>query len=79
MARNSARSAKKNICARLRFCATAPWAGISSKPCALTVGARFDRKISAFLASNPDLTIRTYFKPNDGERYFRRQSKRLRE
>lgn len=37
---------------------------------------RFDRKTGAFLAFNPDLTIRTYFKPNDGERYFRRQSKR---
>ncbi len=38
--------------------------------------SRFDRKTGAFLAFNPDLTIRTYFKPNDGERYFRRQSKR---
>ena len=37
---------------------------------------RFDRKTGAFLAFNRDLTIRTYFKPNDGERYFRRQSKR---
>jgi len=37
---------------------------------------RFDRKTGAFLAFNPDLIIRTYFKPNDGERYFRRQSKR---
>ena len=37
---------------------------------------RFDRKTGAFLAFNPDLTIRTYFKPNDGERYFSRQSKR---
>ena len=37
---------------------------------------RFDRKSGAFIAFNPDLTIRTYFKPNDGERYFRRQSKR---
>jgi pyocin large subunit-like protein len=37
---------------------------------------RFDRKTGAFLSFNPDLTIRTYFKPNDGERYFRRQSKR---
>ena len=37
---------------------------------------RFDRKTGAFLAFNSDLTIRTYFKPNDGERYFRRQSKR---
>ena len=37
---------------------------------------RFDHQTGAFLAFNPDLTIRTYFKPNDGERYFRRQSKR---
>ena len=37
---------------------------------------RFDRKTGAFLAFNRDLTIRTYFKPNDGERYFTRQSKR---
>jgi len=37
---------------------------------------RFDRKTGAFLAFNPDLIIRTYFKPNDGEMYFRRQSKR---
>ena len=37
---------------------------------------RFDRKTGSFLAFNPDLTIRTYFKPNDGERYFRRQSRR---
>ena len=37
---------------------------------------RFDRQTGAFLAFNTDLTIRTYFKPNDGERYFRRQSKR---
>src|SRR5882672_9540025 len=39
---------------------------------------RFDRKTGAFLAFNPDLTIRTFFKPNDGESYFRRQSKRIR-
>jgi hypothetical protein len=37
---------------------------------------RFDRKTEAFLAFNRDLTIRTFFKPNDGERYFQRQSKR---
>jgi pyocin large subunit-like protein len=37
---------------------------------------RFDRGTGAFLAFNPDLTIRTFFKPNDGERYFIRQSKR---
>lgn len=37
---------------------------------------RFDRKTGAFLAFNSDLTIRTYFKPNDGENYFQRQSRR---
>ncbi len=37
---------------------------------------RFDKKSGAFLAFNADLTIRTYFKPNDGEAYFQRQSKR---
>jgi len=37
---------------------------------------RFDKKSGAFLAFNSDLTIRTYFIPNDGEAYFRRQSKR---
>jgi hypothetical protein len=37
---------------------------------------RFDRATGAFLAFNPNATIRTYFKPNDGEAYFRRQSKR---
>jgi len=40
------------------------------------VVTRFDKQSGAFLAFNPDLTIRTFFKPNDGERYFRRQSKR---
>lgn len=37
---------------------------------------RFDKRSKAFLAFNSDLTIRTYFKPNDGEAYFHRQSKR---
>lgn len=37
---------------------------------------RFNRKTGAFLAFNKDLTIRTYFRPNDGERYFNRQLKR---
>lgn len=40
------------------------------------VVTRFDRQTGAFLAFNSDLTIRTYFKPNDGEAYFKRQSKR---
>jgi pyocin large subunit-like protein len=37
---------------------------------------RFDRKSGAFLAHNPDATIRTFFKPNDGENYFWRQARR---
>ena len=37
---------------------------------------RFDRRTGAFGAYNPDRTIRTFFIPNDGERYFRRQAKR---
>ena len=40
------------------------------------VTTRFDRKTGAFLAFNEDFTIRTFFKPNDGERYFKRQLKR---
>ncbi len=40
------------------------------------VMTRFDRQSGAFLAFNSNLTIRTFFKPNDGENYFRRQSKR---
>lgn len=38
--------------------------------------SRFERSSGAFLAFDPDGTIRTYFKPNDGEAYFRRQAKR---
>ncbi len=37
---------------------------------------RFDRKSGAFGAYNPDRTIRTFFIPNDGERYFHRQANR---
>ena len=37
---------------------------------------RFDRRSGAFGAYNPDRTIRTFFKPNDGERYFKRQANR---
>jgi pyocin large subunit-like protein len=37
---------------------------------------RFDRRSGAFGAYNHDRTIRTFFKPNDGERYFRRQAER---
>jgi pyocin large subunit-like protein len=35
--------------------------------------SRFDKKSGAFLAFNRDKTIRTFFKPNDGVRYFERQ------
>jgi pyocin large subunit-like protein len=38
--------------------------------------SRFNRKSGAFLAFNSDGTIRTFFKPNDGENYFRRQAGR---
>ena len=37
---------------------------------------RFDRRNGAFLAFNRNLTIRTFFKPNDGEAYFERQRRR---
>lgn len=37
---------------------------------------RFDRQSGAFIAFDRDLTIRTFFQPNDGERYFRRQLER---
>lgn len=37
---------------------------------------RFDKRSGAFGAYNPDRTIRTFFKPNDGERYFHRQAQR---
>ena len=40
------------------------------------VVTRFDRNSGAFLAFNRDRTIRTFFKPNDGESYFRRQLNR---
>ena len=36
---------------------------------------RFDQRRGHFGAYNPDRTIRTFFIPNDGERYFRRQSR----
>lgn len=41
------------------------------------VVTRFDRGSGAFLAVNRDGTIRTFFRPNDGEAYFRRQASRL--
>ena len=40
------------------------------------VVTRFDRVSGAFLAVNRDGTIRTFFRPNDGEAYFRRQASR---
>lgn len=38
--------------------------------------SRFDQRHGFFGAFNPDRTIRTFFVPNDGERYFRRQARR---
>jgi pyocin large subunit-like protein len=38
--------------------------------------SRFDRRKGYFGAYNSDRTIRTFFIPNDGERYFRRQAQR---
>jgi pyocin large subunit-like protein len=38
--------------------------------------SRFDKNKGYFGAYNPDRTIRTFFIPNDGERYFRRQARR---
>lgn len=35
--------------------------------------SRFDKKSGAFIAFNKNKTIRTFFKPNDGVRYFERQ------
>lgn len=40
------------------------------------VVSRFDKSTGAFLAFDRDGTIRTFFKPNDGEKYFRRQANR---
>jgi pyocin large subunit-like protein len=40
------------------------------------VVTRFDRQTGAFIAFNSNGVIRTFFKPNDGERYFRRQAER---
>ena len=41
------------------------------------VVTRYDRDSGAFLAFERDGTIRTFFKPRDGEAYFRRQRDRL--
>lgn len=43
------------------------------------VTTRFDKQTGAFIAFNPNGIIRTFFKPNDGERYYRRQAERGRE
>jgi hypothetical protein len=40
------------------------------------VYCRFDRASGGFLAFDRDGVIRTYFRPNDGERYFERQAQR---
>lgn len=40
------------------------------------VTSRFDKQSGAFLAFNRDLTLRTFFKPNDGVRYFERQAEK---
>jgi hypothetical protein len=40
------------------------------------VTTRFDRKGGGFVAFHDDRTIRTFFRPNDGEAYFRRQGAR---
>jgi pyocin large subunit-like protein len=37
---------------------------------------RYDRDGGAFLAFDPDGTIRTFFRPNQGETYFWRQARR---
>jgi len=41
-----------------------------------SVVTRFDRQTGAFIAYNPNGVIRTFFKPNDGEGYYRRQAER---
>ncbi len=40
------------------------------------VVSKYDRRDNEFLAYNRNLTIRTFFRPNDGERYFHRQKNR---
>lgn len=40
------------------------------------VVSRYDRRSGTFLAFDADGTIRTCFRPNDGEAYFRRQANR---
>lgn len=43
------------------------------------VTTRFDRSHGYFGAYNPDGTIRTFFIPNNGESYFRRQASKAHE
>lgn len=43
-----------------------------------TVRTRFDRSTGNFIAFGSDRTIITFFRPNDGERYFERQATRPR-
>ena len=38
--------------------------------------SRFDRRTGGFVAFDNDLVIRTFFRPNDGEAYFRRAAQR---
>lgn len=42
------------------------------------VRSRFDQSSGEFIAFGQDLTILTFFRPNDGERYFNRQATRPR-
>ena len=43
------------------------------------VTCKFDRASGAFVAYNSDGTLRTFFRPNDGETYFERQKSRAHE
>jgi pyocin large subunit-like protein len=40
------------------------------------VTCKFDRETGAFVAYNSDGTLRTFFRPRDGEAYFERQKTR---
>ncbi len=40
------------------------------------VTCKFERETGAFIAYNSDGTIRTFFRPRDGEAYFERQKRR---
>ena len=74
---SSATSASRTICTRRSSCATPRWEVRSCRPCGADgVVTRFDRQTGAFIAYNPNGVIRTFFKPNDGERYYRRQAER---